>query len=368
MESCEKGHLRMTNYVALKPQVRQDKPTITTDHTRIDDLIEMLTYRRPSGSLSEQEFIRKFIMSVGAEPDGFGNFCLKIGDLPILWSCHTDTVHRYDGRQKLKISKDMMATLSDKNFMSNCLGADDGTGCWILREMILNNVPGYYVFHRGEEIGGVGSKWKSDNDDDVLDYDIAIAFDRMGYGDIINHQSTGKCASDEFTEGLAKELGSWWKPTRGLYTDTAEYIYLIPECTNLSVGYFYQHSERETQDLSYASWLRDKIISLDFNKLLGYINRDPYHEYKKKFDPPKIWTNNSEVDDVLGYDDYMACNYGRYNDNDAYYKKSSNDHDMEYFVEQYPKAIVDILEGLGLTVTDIKEYIDEIYYAGLKHH
>lgn len=346
-----KGIVKLSTPTLMRP------PNIESDLNNIDELIDMLSYRRPSKSLTEQEFIRKFIIPTGAEPDGFGNFVLTIGDLPILWSCHTDSVHRYDGRQHIRVSGDLIASLDDKNFMSNCLGADDATGCWIMRQMIANNIPGQYVFHRGEEIGGIGSKWKANHDMDIEDYEIAIAFDRMGYGDVINSQFGGKCASDNFCEALAKMLGSWWKPTSGVFTDTAQYALLIPECTNLSVGYFFQHTERETQDLVYASWLRDQIIKFDFNELLSYVERDPYREqmkkYKYKSDENKTYSSLSEYYDSQYYND------------DDYHNNINKEHDMAYYVEQYPKAIADLIENLGLTAEDVKEYICEIYHGGL---
>ena len=40
---------------------------------------------------------------------------------------------------------------------SDCLGADDGAGVFLMLEMIDANVEGTYIFHRGEERGGWGS-------------------------------------------------------------------------------------------------------------------------------------------------------------------------------------------------------------------
>ena len=45
---------------------------------------------------------------------------------------------------------------SDNN---ECLGGDDGTGVWLMTKLIEAGVPGRYIFHRAEEVGGRGSGW-----------------------------------------------------------------------------------------------------------------------------------------------------------------------------------------------------------------
>lgn len=251
-----------------------ERPKVKSDMRRVDELIEMLTYRRPDGSGSEQAFIRKWIASLGARPDSYGNYRIRIGDAPILWSCHTDSVHTYEGYQKVFVKNDV-ARIHKQAFMSNCLGADDATGCWIMREMIQANVPGLYIFHRGEERGGKGSTWLSTNDKDALEgIKAAVAFDRKGYGDVITSQG-GTTASKEFATKLGAMLGDWWGPEYGIYTDTAEYAPHISECTNLSVGYFNQHTENEIQDLRFASWLRDKMVTLSAHEIAEMAVRKP---------------------------------------------------------------------------------------------
>ena len=46
----------------------------------------------------------------------------------------------------------------DKSGDATCLGADDGAGIYIMLRMIETKKPGLYVFHRGEERGGIGAK------------------------------------------------------------------------------------------------------------------------------------------------------------------------------------------------------------------
>ena len=145
------------------------------------------------------------------------------------------------------------------------LGADDKLGCYILCRLIEAGVDGLYVFHIGEEIGGIGSKYLALHKPEYFTgVQHCIAFDRMDYGDIITHQAGGRCCSDTFANALADQLSVNFPPMqkmapsdRGSFTDSANYTSLIAECTNVSVGYFSQHTARERFDLE---WLERHLI------------------------------------------------------------------------------------------------------------
>ena len=59
----------------------------------------------------------------------------------------------------------------------------------------------------------------------------------------------------------------------GSFTDTANYTDYIPECTNLSVGYYNAHSGNEEQDLKFVREFRDALIKVDWNKVV--VKREP---------------------------------------------------------------------------------------------
>lgn len=149
--------------------------------------------------------------------------------------------------------------------VSCILGADDKLGIYTMCKLIEAGVEGLYVFHVGEEVGGIGSRWLAKNHPDMFrDYDHCVAFDRMNYGDIITHQSGGRCCSDEFADALADQMNASLPPMQqmkgspnGSFTDSASYTSLIPECTNVSVGYFGQHTANENFDLH---WLEHHFI------------------------------------------------------------------------------------------------------------
>ncbi len=242
-----------------------------------EDLRDILRWGRPAGSALEQRFCEAVIEPTGATADAFGNYWLDVltpedEHSPVMWSCHTDTVHskpikaavQYDGRY-LELHP---------NSSASCLGADCGTGIWIMLEMIKAQVPGLYIFHRAEEVGCQGSRWIRDHAAASLEgIKFAIAFDRKGNDSIITHQASGRTCSEKFARSLMPFLPGYKLDPTGMYTDTDTYADLIPECTNLSVGYEMAHSSAERQDVLHASRLLDYVKQIDQSKLI--VDRDP---------------------------------------------------------------------------------------------
>ena len=240
------------------------------------DLTEMLGFARPAGNVYEEAFIDKYIRSVnGIEEDAYGNLIVDVGHFPlVLWSSHTDTVANRGGMQEvLNIKGKLQLTFGDKmagkKRRPSCLGADCTTGVWIMLNMIKEGRPGRYIFHRNEENGGWGSDFIAKKRPDLLQgVNHAIAFDRKGYHDVITHQSWQRTASDKFADALAQKLGMGYrKSEHGMFTDTDNYKRIVPECTNISVGYDRQHTIDEIQDLDFAKKLLDKLLSTDFQDL-----------------------------------------------------------------------------------------------------
>jgi hypothetical protein len=151
-------------------------------------------------------------------------------------------------------------------------------------EMLDAKVKGTYLFHRGEEKGGIGSSAIAQHHELFLQqFKWAVAFDRRGTSDIITEQFTGETASTVFAQALADRLNAEstaldYKPCpHGVFTDTANYAHIIPECTNVSVGYDSEHTPNETLDTWHVINLRDALIS-SFGKKKNYVmpvERDP---------------------------------------------------------------------------------------------
>jgi len=251
---------------------------------RYESLIDILSYKRSYDSSGEVAVINKYINPIpGIQRDKYGNYWIKKGDAPVLWSCHTDTVHREkddkDNRQKLAVTQDGMIWSQN----GSCLGADNGVGIWLMLKMLDAGVEGMYVFHREEEIGGLGSRDFAKTKAEMLkDYKYAIAFDRRRTTSVITHQGYRTC-SDAFADSLIEQLGlGHKKDDGGTFTDTKSYADIIPECTNVSAGFEGEHSAMEQLDIQYVGRLLDALLKVDLSQLK--CERDPKkREYPKHY-------------------------------------------------------------------------------------
>lgn len=208
------------------------------------------------------------LLPKGIKRDEVGNYYYRIGKSKTMFTAHLDDASWGGGKVKHVFDGDFIETDG-----STVLGADDKAGVAILLYMINNNIPGTYYFFIGEESGMVGSKgilrikqkWFTDN------FKRCVSFDRRGYGSIISRQIGRKCCSDEFVDALKKQFDELGLPHRndpgGIFTDSAAFIGIIPECTNLSVGYFHEHSHHERQNIDYLEKLAEASIKIRWNDL-----------------------------------------------------------------------------------------------------
>lgn len=332
----------------------------------IQQFFKMLRYKRPDQSATESEFIEKFISPLDVEEDSYGNLSKLVGNPSIAWSSHTDTVHSTGGKQKLDHRSNGVVGLlrsGKSGDHSNCLGADDTSGVWLMLEMIKAGVEGLYIFHRAEERGGGGSSYIARNRAELLKETKAIiALDRKGYDEVIISQARGDGCSKEFGWAFAKKLGMGYKISeRGSFTDTANYFTIVPECANLSVGYFYQHSINEVQDVSFLRLLCEKLVSTDFSDLpivrdpaeakLAYDYRSHSHrgdsystsrtsggfDFDDDVDYLRAWAEIEDIEEETGFtaDELEDMN------------------DIEQLVWEYPDAVARILIQNGYTCDDI---------------
>ena len=251
-------------------------------------LRRLFTSMRPAYTEAEEFFVQKYLMcddlvAKGMYLDGYGNALIKVNnpdgtESKTLWSCHTDSVHRKAGIQTVHYNP-----LDDKFSTTDgsCLGGDDNSGTYLMLEMLRAEVPGLYIFHRAEEVGGCGSAWIAKNSEDMLEkYDRAIAFDRKDIHSIITQKEKKRGCSEAFSKDLGAKLGmNHRSDSTGSFTDTANYDHIIPECTNMSVGYFGAHSARETQLLGYIVELKDAFIRIDCEGLVTERNPNAPVEY-----------------------------------------------------------------------------------------
>lgn len=338
----------MTKELIQAPLVMRNPLRQPTALDGVGDLVmlaKILSWMRPHNSDAEEQFIHDYIDVLDAESDDFGNRFVRIGNAPILYSAHVDTVHRNGGYQRLSVTPDNNngTDFRVKQDDGNCLGADDGTGVWLLIQMLKANKPGLYIFHRGEECGCLGSKHISIKEQDLLKgINYAVAFDRRGFTSVITHQRSSRCCSEVFASALATKLGGDFKPdSTGMYTDTGEYTRQIPECTNLSVGYFNQHCANESQNIGFVRKLRDRLLEIDFLDLPH--PRDPK--------APIEYAHQSNSTGA-GY-------YGSYNSGTSTYRaKKVIDMSFYELVDKHPWDAVQLLKKLGASEDDLRFQIE----------
>ena len=235
------------------------------------------------------EIINDFI-NIPFQKDEYGNYFVTIGNSETLFVTHLDNAVG----QKLKVTK-ITEIVDGKEIVKTdgftILGADDKTGIVIMINMILNNVPGNYYFFIGEEVGLIGSLlYYKEKPEHFSNIKRCIAFDRKGYGSIIVRQKGKFGCSPEFSKALIKDFkknGMDFKPDLyGVGTDSATFFGIIPECVNLSVGYFDEHTYKERQDIDYMVEMCGVCVNIDWENLPTI--RKPQNWDTKKPEPVEI--------------------------------------------------------------------------------
>ncbi len=237
--------------------------------------LQLTKYTYPHGT----EHLVKTYLPKDIETDSYGNYFYIIGESPTtMFTCHLDTVGIKRERVKHVFDGDIIKTDG-----KTILGADDKAGMLVLLYMIENNVPGVYYFFVGEEVGCVGSrKVSTDYANSIFVESVTkvVSFDRRGDSSIITHQWSGRCCSDEFGDELANRLNSAGFGLKmdldrtGVLTDSAQFMDIIPECTNISVGYNWEHSMSEYQNIDYLKRLCKSVCKIDWETLP--VKRDPF--------------------------------------------------------------------------------------------
>lgn len=240
------------------------------------------------------------------------------GSLPTTaWSAHLDNVIVGGG----EIAYEIPANTVIQSSNGGNIGADDRAGVSILLYLHHHKVPGLYLMFAGEESGGIGSeKYAEKYKDDLDGIKRIIAFDRRDYYSVITHQGS-RTASDGFAEEVATLLNKhgavrqviytdgkseetkYRKDNSGTFTDTKNFSKIIPECTNISVGYKNEHSSQESLDLYFLDLLGFACLKIDWEQLPTLRSPEKDNEYAYKFSSsyssPK-WTGGN---DYYGYDE-----------------------------------------------------------------
>lgn len=295
-----------------------------------ETFLKLTSRRYPNGTEDlAMGIVKELLPSIEFNKDEFGNYFLNIlksnGEpSDTMFTSHLDTIDSGPWKSDKiwdQVSRTMIPNpayeaekIGDKSIVhvmegdfvktdgNTNLGADDKAGTTIMMNLISENVPGLYYFFVGEESGCIGSSALSRvfMKKDFQEISRCIAFDRRGYDSVITSQG-GVCASNAFATELASRLneyGFWYKPDpTGVYTDSAEFVDIISECSNLSVGYFSEHTKTEKQDLDFLELLAIVATKIEWDTL-------PTVREKTK-----VYTGKKST-----YKKYTGTTYGGYSD------------------------------------------------------
>lgn len=254
-----------------KSEVTEVKISKIPEELQADPLlVKILSTCRAHGSTGDQEFrlwLFNYINStLKLKPiiKVEGNIYVETDPKStVLFSCHVDTVHRNDEKGPQQLAFDPAfghLFLADKK-VNSCLGGDDGVGVYIMLKMLAAGVKGKYMFHTGEERGGIGSNaFVRANQAFCEDLELVVAFDRAVRSgenpEVIATQGGKSCASVEFSKALCDQLnthGDFDLPYivshKGSFTDSKVYSSIVPECVNVGCFYERQHTSEEYVDI-----------------------------------------------------------------------------------------------------------------------
>ena len=283
----------------------------------------------------EDDFVKEMqdinVLPKNLEKDTQGNYLLKIGDSRTIFASHFDTACKSQTPVKHVIDGNIIKTDN-----TSILGADDKAGVTIMLWMIKNNVPGTYYFFIGEEVGCIGSGLAAKFLEFKGIYDRIISFDRRGTTSIITHQSGTRTCSDEFGKELARQLnnhkiGLEYKiDNTGVYTDSAEFTSVIPECTNVSVGYYQEHTTTEHQDIKHLEKLANACLFVDWESLPTKRDMNKIESKWDSFDSRTNTSWNSRGYSTKRYSGSTTKSWNNSNYSQYDYGQYGSYHDEDY--------------------------------------
>lgn len=337
------------------------EPTPAMD-VLIQDILKTKRCHNSTGELNFVAWLYKYLekLKVKAQVLAEGAIAVTIGKKSkALFSCHLDTVHsaaESDGTFQTLFYDENFGHIFLGDKTSGCLGADDGAGIYIMLKMIEAKVAGTYLFHRGEEKGGLSAyQIVTKSADWLAQFDFCIAFDRPDSYEVIITQGGASCASVGFGSELAKALSqnglNYEISHKGMFTDSKVYRHIIPECINIGVGYYSQHTNNEYLDWDHILKLTKTVIAVDWSKL----------KPQKKAEPkPAVYTPPRGGYDA-GWGANKSNNYGAGASSKGYYEGSAGAKSADRFLRSVPVDANDLEDYLDTDFTTMrKEDIDDL--------
>ncbi len=342
--------------------------------------LNLTDYTIPFG----KEDTLEHLLPNGWKKDAIGNYYYEIDNSETLFTSHLDTASKNYEKVNHIINGNIIST--DK---TTILGGDNKAGCTVLFYLISKGIPGTYYFFLGEEstVHGdypYGSIHAIEEKPEYFKkFKRIITFDRKEKGSIVNRQLGRVCCSNIFVDNLIKEFYNvgmkFHKDSTGYYTDSAFFVDLIPECVNISVGVWNEHTVNEYVDISYI-----KDVALAASKINWEgLSTDRKLENNYSIDSRKYVEGSELSNDQLlfqeiftMFDDlYFVCHEIRsYNNYLQLFKVNRKYHfvkwheDEEYEVSIYNgliscngkefNTIEDFFTFIGVSKMDVKTFCD----------
>jgi len=226
-----------------------------------DTFLKLTSKTYPHGT--EHELLS--LLEIELQEDSYGNYFIEVGDSATLFTSHLDTVTDIQEEVTHVFDDDFIKTDG-----STILGADDKAGVVAMLYMIRNNVPGLYYFFIGEESGALGSSAVC-GDYKFRKMKRVVSLDRRGISSIITHQQMIPCCSIDFALDLSNEFVKNELPlyldNSGYFSDSFAFNDIVKNCTNISVGYYNEHTTDECLNIKYLEKLCEVLCKINWEKL-----------------------------------------------------------------------------------------------------
>jgi hypothetical protein len=133
---------------------------------------------------------------------------------------------------------------------------------------------------------------------------------------------------------MGKQFKGFKADDTGSFTDSANYTHLIPECTNLSIGYENAHTETERLNLFHLIEMREQLIRFDISRV--NIRREP---------TPKAHALPRGTNGAWNVWDDMESDWERRDNRAA--------RNVTEFCRLYPDEVADLLAQYGIGLSEL---------------
>jgi hypothetical protein len=158
-----------------------------------------------------------------------------------------------------------------------------------------------------------------------------------------------------------------------VYTDTAEFVDIIPECTNISVGYNSEHSQQESLNIVHFELLATAVLRVEWDKLPT--ERDPtVPEYKTtKYDTGLTnWWQTYDTNNSAHNRQVDSKYFGTWQDDDYWQTEDLLDGlydamagSYDFLLEQISEAVYPEQPDLALRFLDRRLLTDDLLQEAL---